>query len=106
MTEQDHTNDTVLQPGRTLIYTRQSTGARRSASPQTASLIAFANSQGYPPERITVYEEVGVPALDQAALFQSQRELASRYYASQIGKLTQRGRARRRAKRKPHEEQP
>lgn len=105
MTDQDHTNDGVLQVGRAAIYMRSTTGARGSASPQTATLIAFANSQGYPDESITVYEEVGVSATDQAALFQSQCEQASRYIASQIGKLRQRGRTRRRAIQKPHEEQ-
>jgi len=106
MTDQDYTNDIVLQIGRAAIYTRSTTGTRGSASPQAATLIAFANSQGYPNERITVYEEVGVSAPDQAALFQSQCEQASRYIASQIGKLTQRWRTRRRAIQKPHEEQP
>jgi hypothetical protein len=106
MTHQDHTNDIVLQIGRAAIYTRSTTGTPRSASPQTATLIAFANSQGYPDERITVYEEVGVSDPDQAALFRSQREQASRYIANQIGKLTQRGRTRRRARKKPDEEQP
>ena len=106
MTEQDHTNDGVLQVGRAAIYARSTTGARGSASPQTATLVAFANAQGYPDERITVYEEVGVSAPDQAALFQSQREQAGRYIASQIGKLTLRGRTRRRARQKPHGEQP
>ncbi len=105
MTDQNHTNDTVPQSGRAVTYTRVTQGARGSASPQTATLIAFANAQGYPPERITVYEEVGVSASDQAALFQSQCEQASRYIASQIGKLTQRGRTRRRAIQKPQEEQ-
>ncbi len=105
MTEQDHTNDTVLQIGRAVIYARQTTAARRSASPQAATLIAFANSQGYPNERITVYEEVDVSASDQAALLQSQREQASRYIASQIGILRQRGKTRRRAIQKQHGEQ-
>lgn len=106
MTDQDHTDDIVLPSGRAAIYARQSTGARRSASPQTATLMAFANAQGYPDERIAIYEEVGVSAPDQAALFQSQREQANRYIASQVGKLTQRGRRRRRARQKPHGEQP
>ena len=88
MTDQNNTNDSVLQIGRAAIYTRSTTGARGSASPQTAALIAFANSQGYPDECIAIYEEAGVSDPDQAALFQSQREQAGRYIASQIGKLT------------------
>lgn len=106
MTDQDHTNDTVVQIGRAAIYRRSTTGTPGAASSQTATLIAFANSQGYPYERIAVYEEVGVSDPDQAALFQSQCEQESRYIASQIGKLTQHGRTRRRAARNPHEEQP
>src|SRR5947209_3485513 len=105
MTDQDHTDDTVLQIGRAAIYARSTTGARRSASSQIATLMALANAQGYPDERITVYEEVGVSAPDQAALLQSQREQAGRYIASQVGKLTQRGRTRRRARQKPQGEQ-
>lgn len=106
MTDQAHTDDTVVQIGQAAIYARQSTGARGSASPQTATLMAFANAQGYPDVRIALYEEVGVSAPDQAALFQSQREQANRYSASQVGKLTQRGRRRRRARQKPQGEQP
>jgi hypothetical protein len=105
MTDQDHTNDTVLQTGRAVIYTRPTKGTRGSASSQKATLIAFANAQGYPLERIAVYEEAGASAPDQAAPSQPQREQASRYIAGQIGKLTQRRRtARRHAKQKPHEE--
>lgn len=106
MTDQDHTNDIVLQIGRAAIYARSTTGTRRSASPQTAALIVFANSQGYPDERIAIYEEVDVSAPDQASLFRFQREQAGRFIASQVGKLTQRGRTRRRARQNPHGELP
>lgn len=63
MTDQDHTNDIVLQSGRAVIYTRVPPGAQTTMpQPQETTLIAFANAQGYPNERITVYVEVGVSA--------------------------------------------
>jgi DNA invertase Pin-like site-specific DNA recombinase len=63
MTQQDHTNDTAPQSGRAAIYTRVAPGARsRSTQPQTETLIELANEQGYPNERIIVYEDVGVSA--------------------------------------------
>jgi DNA invertase Pin-like site-specific DNA recombinase len=63
MTQQDHTNDTVPQSGRAAIYARVAPGARtRTTRTQTETLIELANEQGYPNERIIVYEDIGVSA--------------------------------------------
>ncbi len=61
MTQKDQTNDTATQRGRAAIYARVAPGARtQTAPPQTAALIALANEQGFPNERIILYEDKGV----------------------------------------------
>lgn len=63
MTQQDHTNDTISQSGRAAIYARVALGERtQTTQPQTATLIALANEQGFSNERIIVYEDVYVSA--------------------------------------------
>src|SRR5713101_863438 len=63
MTQQDQTNHVATQRGRAAIYTKAASGARlQSTQPQTATLIALANEQGYPNERILVYEDVHASA--------------------------------------------
>lgn len=42
------------------IYTRVATPARRTHIPQTDDVLALAQEQGYLPEQITIYEDVGV----------------------------------------------
>ncbi len=61
MTQQDHTNNTVPQNRRAAVYVRVAPGARtQTTQPQTNTLIALANEQGYPHEQIIVFEDVGV----------------------------------------------
>jgi len=63
MTQQDHTNDTLLQSGRAVIYRKVAPRVQTQASQsQMAALIAFAKEQGFSDERIIVYEEVRAPA--------------------------------------------
>lgn len=63
MTLQNHTNDAIPQSGRAVIYARPATDARMlSAQRQANTLIELANAQGYPNERIILYEDVGAPA--------------------------------------------
>ena len=58
MTDQNHTNDTVPQSGRAVTYARVTPGPQTTMlQPRVAALIAFANAQGYPPDRIAVFEE-------------------------------------------------
>lgn len=45
--------------GRTAVYARPAAGARGTTGPQTAALIELATEQGYPAERIVVYEDGG-----------------------------------------------
>src|SRR5713101_7844956 len=56
MTKQDQTNHIETQRGQAAIYTRVAPSTRT----QIAKLIALANDQGYPNERIIVYEDVYV----------------------------------------------
>src|SRR5712692_3951689 len=59
MTQQDQTNHVATQRGRAAIYTKAASGARlQSTQPQTATLIALANEQGFSNERIIVYVDV------------------------------------------------
>jgi len=59
MTQPDHTKDTVSQSGRAAIYARVAPGARtQTTQPQTATLIALANEQGFSNEHIIVFEDV------------------------------------------------
>jgi hypothetical protein len=104
MTDQNHTNDTVPQSGRAVTYTRVTPGPQTTMlQPQVAAQIAFANAQGYPPERITVYAEVGVSARTNpahVALFRSQCRNASELFEEAKRMIYQRTARRNRQRKK------
>lgn len=61
--DQPTTSPVFPANGCAAIYARVAPGARtQTTNPQTRTLIELANEQGYPNERIIVYEDVGVSA--------------------------------------------
>jgi DNA invertase Pin-like site-specific DNA recombinase len=59
MTQQDHTNVSVFQSGRAMIYRRAVPRPQTHASQsQVSALIAFVKEQGFSNERIIVFEDV------------------------------------------------